>query len=87
MGTPGLVRSYQGSVARRSLIFSTPIGTSLIFHPVLVALRRVVLSCGSCAPDETKTRMALASLLHTWQARGHNPCAECLVFLSASPVA
>jgi hypothetical protein len=28
--------------------------------------------------------MALATLFHTWQARGLNPLAECLALLSAT---
>jgi transposase len=48
----------------------------------LVVIRKV--SGGSRAPEGTKTRMALATLFHTWQARGLNPLAECLALLSAT---
>jgi transposase len=52
----------------------------------LVVIRKV--SGGSRSAAGTKTRMALASLFHTWQARGQNPFAQCLALLSqpaASP--
>lgn len=46
----------------------------------LVVIRKI--SGGSRSPEGTKTRMALASLFETWQARGLNPFAECLRLLS-----
>jgi transposase len=46
----------------------------------LVVIRKV--SGGSRSPEGTKTRMALASLFETWQARGLNPFDECLRLLS-----
>jgi hypothetical protein len=52
----------------------------------LVVIRKV--SGGSRSAAGTKTRMALASLFHTWQARGQNPFDQCLTLLSqpaASP--
>ena len=51
----------------------------------LVVVRKI--SGGSRGTEGTKTRMALASLFETWQARGLNPFAECLKILScrASP--
>jgi transposase len=49
----------------------------------LVVIRKV--SGGSRAPEGTKTRMALASLFHTWQARGLNPLEQCLALLSGTP--
>jgi transposase len=52
----------------------------------LVVIRKV--SGGSRSAAGTKTRMALASLFHTWQARGQNPFDQCLALLSqpaASP--
>jgi hypothetical protein len=48
----------------------------------LVVIRKV--SGGSRSAAGTKTRMALASLFHTWQARGHNPFDQCLSLLSRS---
>jgi transposase len=48
----------------------------------LVVIRKV--SGGSRAPEGSQTRMALASLFHTWQARGLNPLEQCLTLLSAS---
>ena len=49
----------------------------------LVVIRKI--SGGSRSPDGTKTRMALASLFETWQARGLNPLDECLKLLSQMP--
>jgi transposase len=49
----------------------------------LVVIRKI--SGGSRSPDGTKTRMALASLFETWQARGLNPLDECLKLLSQTP--
>ena len=46
----------------------------------LVVIRKI--SGGSRNPEGTKTRMALASLFETWQARGRNPFDECLRLLS-----
>ncbi len=46
----------------------------------LVVIRKI--SGGSRSTEGTKTRMALASLFETWQARGQNPFAECLNLLS-----
>ncbi len=46
----------------------------------LVVIRKI--SGGSRSPEGTKTRMALASLFETWQARGLNPFDECLRLLS-----
>src|SRR5262245_35127706 len=41
----------------------------------LVVIRKI--SGGSRSGEGTKTRMALASLFETWQARGLNPLQEC----------
>jgi len=49
----------------------------------LVVIRKI--SGGSRSPDGTKTRMALASLFETWQARELNPLDECLKLLSQTP--
>ena len=48
----------------------------------LVVIRKI--SGGSRSAVGTKTRLALASLFETWQARGLNPFAECLKLLSQS---
>jgi transposase len=55
-------------------------------RPVVV-IRKV--SGGSRSAAGTKTRMALASLFHTWHARGLNPFDQCLALLSqpAAPAA
>jgi transposase len=49
----------------------------------LVVIRKI--SGRSRSPEGTKTRMALASLFETWQARGLNPFDECLKLLSQTP--
>ena len=41
----------------------------------LVVIRKI--SGGSRSEEGTKTRLALASLFETWQARGLNPLQEC----------
>jgi hypothetical protein len=46
----------------------------------MVVIRKI--SGGTRGEDGTKTRMALASLFETWQARGLNPFAECLKLLT-----
>jgi hypothetical protein len=46
----------------------------------LVVIRKI--SGGSRSAEGTKTRMALASLFETWQARGLNPLEECHRLLS-----
>jgi transposase len=46
----------------------------------LVVIRKV--SGGSRSAAGTKTRMALASLFHSWQARGQNPFVQGLALLS-----
>ena len=46
----------------------------------LVVVRKI--SGGSRSEEGPKTRMALASLFETWQARGLNPLRECLNLLS-----
>jgi transposase len=48
----------------------------------LVVVRKI--SGGSRSDEGTKTRMALASLFETWQARGLNPLAECFKLLAQS---
>jgi hypothetical protein len=50
----------------------------------LVVIRKI--SGGSRSAEGTKTRMALASLFETWQARGLNPLEECYRLLS-QPIA
>jgi transposase len=51
----------------------------------LVVIRKI--SGGSRSPEGTKTRMVLASLFETWQARGLNPFDECLRPLSQAAAA
>jgi len=48
----------------------------------LVVIRKV--SGGSRSAAGTQTRLALASLFHTWQARGQHPLDACLELLSQS---
>jgi hypothetical protein len=50
----------------------------------LVIMRKI--SGGTRSAEGTKTRLTLASLLHTWAARSLNPIIECLAALQ-NPVA
>jgi hypothetical protein len=50
----------------------------------LVVIRKI--SGGSRSVEGTKTRMALASLFETWQARRLNPFDECLKLLSQAAI-
>jgi hypothetical protein len=50
----------------------------------LVVIRKI--SGGSRSAEGTKTRMVLASLFETWQARGLNPFDECLKLLSQQAI-
>ncbi len=52
-------------------------------RPVVV-MRKI--SGGTRSPRGSKTRMALASLFGTWQARGLNPFTECLNLLRQTPL-
>jgi hypothetical protein len=45
----------------------------------LVIIRKI--SGGTRSAEGTKTRLTLASLLHTWAARSLNPFVECLLAL------
>jgi transposase len=49
----------------------------------LVVIRKI--SGGSRSAEGSKTRMALASLFETWQARSQNPFIECLKLLCRAP--
>jgi hypothetical protein len=49
----------------------------------LVVSRKI--SGGTRSSEGSKTRMGLASLFHTWQARGLNPFRQCLALLAQSP--
>ena len=50
----------------------------------LVVVRKI--SGGTMSGEGSKTRMALASLFETWQARGLNPFEECLKLLRQTPL-
>ncbi len=52
-------------------------------RPVVV-MRKI--SGGTRSPQGSQTRMALASLFGTWQARGQNPFEECLKLLQQTPL-
>ena len=52
-------------------------------RPVVV-IRKI--SGGSQSAEGSKTRLALASLVETWQARGLNPFEECLKLLRQTPL-
>jgi transposase len=49
----------------------------------LVVSRKI--SGGTRSSEGSETRMGLASLFHTWQARGLNPFRQCLALLAQSP--
>ncbi len=49
-----------------------------------VVVRKI--SGGTQSAEGSKTRMALASLFETWQARGLNPFEECLKLLRQAPL-
>jgi len=50
----------------------------------LVVIRKI--SGGARSAAGIKTRLALASLFETWQARHLNPFDECLKLLSQTPL-
>lgn len=52
-------------------------------RPVVVVRK---ISGGTQSAEGSKTRMALASLFETWQARGLNPFEECLKLLRQAPL-
>ena len=52
-------------------------------RPVVVVRK---ISGGTQSAEGSKTRMALASLFETWQARGLNPFEECLKLLRQTPL-
>ncbi len=52
-------------------------------RPVVVVRK---ISGGTRSREGSKTRMALASLFETWQARGLNPFDECLTLLRQTPL-
>jgi transposase len=52
-------------------------------RPVVVVRK---ISGGTQSAAGSKTRMALASLFETWQARGLNPFEECLKLLRQTPL-
>ncbi len=52
-------------------------------RPVVVVRK---ISGGTQSAEGSKTRMALASLFETWQARGLNPFEECLNLLRQTPL-
>jgi hypothetical protein len=52
-------------------------------RPVVVVRK---ISGGTQSPEGSKTRMALASLFETWQARGLNPFEECVKLLRQTPL-
>jgi len=51
-------------------------------RPLVVARK---ISGGTRSSEGSKTRMGLASLFYTWQARGLNPFRQCLALLAQSP--
>ena len=75
------VRALYDAAQRRPHEYPEPSQTAREQHYVaLVVIHKI--SGGSRSAEGTKTRMALASLFETWQARGLNPFDECLKLLS-----
>jgi hypothetical protein len=62
------------------LVPATNNGAERSLRPPVVARK---ISGGTRAPAGTATKMTLATIFGTWRARGLNPFAECLRFLSA----
>ncbi len=52
-------------------------------YPAIVVVNKIR---GTQSAEGSKTRMALASLFETWQARGLNPFKQCLKFLRQTPL-
>jgi transposase len=78
--------SYQDELFQFVLVPGLPADNNLAERSIrpLVIMRKI--SGGSRSAEGTKTRLTLASLLHTWAARNLNPFIECLTALQ-QPVA
>jgi transposase len=78
--------SYQDELFQFVLVPGLPADNNLAERSIrpLVIMRKI--SGGSRSEEGTKTRLTLASLLHTWAARNLNPFIECLTALQ-KPVA
>ena len=77
---------YQDELFQVVLVPGLPADNILAERSIrsLVIMRKI--SGGSRSAEGTKTRLTLASLLHTWAARNLNPFVECLTALQ-QPVA
>jgi transposase len=77
---------YQDELFQFVLVPGLPADNNLAERSIrpLVIMRKI--SGGSRSAEGTKTRLTLASLLHTWAARNLNPFVECLTALQ-QPVA
>jgi transposase len=72
---------YQDELLQFVLVPDLPADNNLAERSIrpLVVIRKI--SGGSRSQKGTKTRLSLASLLHTWAARNLNPFTECLTAL------
>ena len=77
---------HQGAYLRFLSDFRVPFDNNLAERAIrpLVVIRKI--SGGSRSAAGTKTRMALASLFQTWQARGQNGFEQCLALLSQAAI-
>ena len=81
------VLRHQDELFQFVLVPGVPADNNLVERGLrpLVVIRKI--SGGSRSGEGTKTRLMLASLFHTWAARGLNPFLECLAALQRSPTA
>ena len=75
------VLRHQDELFQFLLVPGLPADNNLVERSLrpLVIMRKI--SGGSRSPEGTITRLTLASLLHTWAARGLNPYHQCLAAL------
>jgi len=76
---------HQDELFQFVLIHGLPADNNLAersLRPLVVSRK---ISGGTRSSEGSKTRMGLASLFETWQARGLNPFRQCLALLAQSP--
>jgi transposase len=76
---------HQDELFQFVLIHDLPADNNLAersLRPLVVSRK---ISGGTRSSEGSKTRMGLASLFETWQARGLNPFRQCLALLAQSP--
>jgi transposase len=79
--------SYQDELFEFVLVPGLPADNNLAERSIrpIVIMRKI--SGGTRSAEGSKTRLTLASLLHTWAARNLNPFSECLAALQKPTVA